>query len=78
MVSRAKEAAAVEKATAKFSEPEERTVYSSEVATPDLRDLLDMEADGLPVSWPAGLDERVARLVLQQRAFEATLQLPPD
>ena len=41
---------------------------TSDVATPVLRDLVDLAEVGEPVLWPPGLDVQVARLVLRSRS----------
>ena len=34
--------------------------------------MIDLVASGLPVAWPKGLDERIAKLIIEQR-----LTVPP-
>ena len=49
--------------------PEEaRESHESEMSTDELTEMIDLVASGLPVAWPKGLDERVANLIVTQRA----------
>ena len=42
--------------------------YDSSLPTEELETLLELMDVGIPVSWPQGLDARVARIVLSRRA----------
>ena len=39
----------------------------SDLQSDELSDLLDLASDGIPVSWPKGLDERIVKLILAKR-----------
>ena len=46
--------------------------------TADLQDLLELDRDGIPVTWPHDLDARVAKLILRERAFLDNAARSPD
>ena len=41
--------------------------FETQLSTEDLTVLLELVDDGLPVTWPQGLDARVARIILANR-----------
>ena len=41
--------------------------FETNLSTEDLTVLLELVDDGLPVTWPQGLDARVARIILANR-----------
>ena len=65
------------KASQQTEEPRKEG-YSSNVATPDLRDLLELEETGIAVTWPRGLDARVARIIIHERTAESPSGMQPD
>ena len=42
--------------------------HTSSLSSSALRDLVELVEMGLAVAWPKGLDERIARLILRDRA----------
>ena len=50
--------------------PQEDTseTFESALSTPDLTELLELAFAGIPVAWPSGMDARVAKIIVAQRA----------
>ena len=46
--------------------------------TDDIQELLDLDRDGIPVTWPHDLDARVAKLILRDRALLENAARSPD
>ena len=46
--------------------------------TEEIMELLDLDKDGIPVSWPQGLDPRVAKLIVQDRAKRVNAARSPE
>ena len=44
------------------------TQYSTEVDSETSKDLIEFEESGVGVSWPGGVDIRVAKIILLQRS----------
>ena len=68
------------------NEKQEETASISPIAacpflhhkTDDILELLDLDKDGIPVTWPPDLDARVAKVILRDRALLENAARSPD